>query len=108
MDFNSRMTHLTALKYEQVGEQQRLDDLATTEKALKEALFSISSDDAVEEWARTYERMARDGDFPIVIVPNGEVVIDENIETVAGAESFTNFENWMRWLFGSETQNISP
>jgi len=108
MDFNSRMTHLTALKYEKIGEQQRLDSLLATETALKEELYSASSDDAVEEWARTYEKLALDGDFPIVIIPDGKFVSNESVSEIDDAENFTNFENWMRWLFGSTSSNLTP
>lgn len=101
MDFNGRMTHLTALKYERIGEQQRLDELEATETALKEELYYASSDDAAEDWARSFERMARDGDFPIVILPGDEVASQVTTEETENTETFSNFENWMRWLFGT-------
>ena len=49
--------------------QARIENLESTQVALKTQIAYSGSDKAVEEWARTYERMVQPGDQVIIPLP---------------------------------------
>ena len=59
----------------------RIENLKSTQVALETQIAFAKSDKAVEEWARTYERMAKPGDEIIVPLPEKEVTPEINYIT---------------------------
>ena len=70
LDFNTRMARLTHLRSQKEIEDQKLNSLLSERAALRAQIAYVTSDKAVEEWARQEGRMMMTGDF--VVVPIGD------------------------------------
>jgi cell division protein FtsB len=99
MDFNSRMTRLNHLRTQKEHEEQQLLELKLTRAALQEQIAYVSSDDAVEEWAREEGRMMLPGDIVVVPLPDASFVPESVEEELTYPEPDSNWDAWMQWLF---------
>jgi len=99
MDFNSRMTRLTHLRAQKENEEQRLIELKLTRATLREQIAYVSSNVAVEEWAREEGRMMLPGDIIVVPLPDASFVPEFVEEEVVYTEPESNWDAWMQWLF---------
>jgi cell division protein FtsB len=99
MDFNARMTRLNHLRTQKEHEEQQLLELKLTRAKLQDQIAYVSSDEAVEEWAREEERMMQPGDIVVVPLPDASFVPEVIEEEVTYPEPESNWDAWMQWLF---------
>jgi cell division protein FtsB len=99
MDFNARMTRLNNLRTQKEREEQQLLDLKLTRARLQEQIAYVSSDEAVEEWAREEGRMMQPGDTVVISLPDASFVPESVEEEVTYPQPESNWDAWMQWLF---------
>ena len=99
LDFNTRMARLTHLRSQKEIEEQKLNSLLSERAALRAQIAYVTSDKAVEEWARQEGRMMMTGDFVVVPIGdssfNAEPVEEETTSFILSS----NWDAWMHWLF---------
>jgi cell division protein FtsB len=99
LDFNTRMARLTHLRSQKEIEEQKLNILLSERAALRAQIAYVTSDKAVEEWARQEGRMMMSGDFVVVPIGdssfNAEPVEEETTTFILSS----NWDAWMHWLF---------
>lgn len=71
-----------------------MENLTATQMALETQIAFSNSDKAVEEWARTYERMAKPEDQIIIPVPEKETTPEVNY---IPTPTPTGDQNWQIW-----------
>ena len=97
--FSNRIAEFTRLSAQEGVEAARITQLASTQSYLSEQIAYVTSEAAVEEWAREEARMAQQGDFPVVpLNPNGEGTEFAQDQPVAD-QQYSNFQVWLNWLF---------
>ena len=100
MDFNNRMTTMFRLNNEEAGVQTRISDLKATQVKLEDQIAYATSEIALEEWAREDNRMIKEGDYPIILLPPGDYSFEPTptpeVETVLPSR----IEIWQELLFG--------
>ncbi len=101
MDFNSRMTRLNHLRAQKEREKQQLLELKLTRVELQNQIAYMSSDEAVEEWAREEGRMIQPGDTVVVPLPDASYMPEVIKEEVTFPQPESNWDAWMQWLFFS-------
>ena len=101
MGLNSRLSEYFQLNSQKNEMQARIENLESTQVALKTQIAYSTSEKAVEEWARTYERMVQPGDQVIIPLPPDNVTPEINYLATIEPE---NTENWQIWwdLFFSD------
>jgi cell division protein FtsB len=99
LDFNTRMARLTHLRSQKEIEEQKLNSLLSERAVLRAQIAYVTSDRAVEEWARQEGRMMMTGDFVVVPIGdssfNAEPVEEETTSYILSS----NWDAWMHWLF---------
>lgn len=80
--------------------EKRINSLEATSAALETEITYAKSEKAVEEWARTYERMAQEGDKVIVPLPPMNVTPEVNLLPTPEVEDHQNWEIWWELIFG--------
>ena len=98
MDLNSRMVHMVQLRAEMEAELAKVNELKAIEAVLDEQIKYAESDDIVEKWARQENWMQREGDFIIMLIPNGEPPQEMFVQTSAPQQQLENWEAWKLWL----------
>ena len=78
MGLNSRLSEYFQLTAQKNEMEARIENLESTQVALKTQIAYSGSEKAVEEWARTYERMVQPGDQVIIPLPPGNVTPEIN------------------------------
>ena len=92
MGLNSRLAEYFQLTGQRNQMTDRIENLESTQAALETKIAYAESDKAVEEWARTYERMIQSGDQIIIPLSPQEVTPEINyLETPTPSQE----ENWM-------------
>lgn len=101
MGLNSRLSEYFRLTSQKNEMEIRIERFESTQVALKTQIAYSGSEKAVEEWARTYERMVQPGDQVIIPLPPDNVTPDINYLSTPEPEKS---ENWRIWwdLFFSE------
>lgn len=98
MDLNSRMVHMLQLRGERDAEVARVEELLAEEAELDTKIAYAQSDEIVAEWARNQNFMQQEGDFVVVILPNGEPMPEQITEVEQEKPDLTNWEAWRLWL----------
>ena len=94
MGLNSRLSEYFQLTSQRKEMQARITNLEATQFMLQTQIAYSGSEKAVEEWARTYERMVQPGDQVIIPLPPKDVTPEVSyLETPTPDES----ENWQIW-----------
>jgi cell division protein FtsB len=100
MDLNTRLSEL-ARKNDQLSQvQTEVRQLERTEEALEQRVAYVTSEAAVEAWARDQGHMARPGDVVVIPMPQeGELPTFEAtpLPTIAPVE---NWEIWQVLILG--------
>lgn len=100
MDFNNRLTTMFRLNNEEAGLQTRISDLKATQVKLEDQIAYATSEIALEEWAREDNRMIKEGDHPIILLPPSDYSFEPTptpqVETVLPSR----IEIWQELLFG--------
>ncbi len=101
MGLNSSLSEYFQLTDQRNQMEKRIENLEATQYALETQIAYAKSDKAVEEWARTYERMVQPGDQVIIPLPPKNVTPEINYLATPAPE---NNENWQIWwdLFFSD------
>ncbi len=101
MGLNSSLSEYFQLTAQKNEMEVRIENLEFTQVALKTQIAYSGSEKAVEEWARTYERMIQPGDQVIIPLPPDNVTPEFNYLATPEPEKS---ENWLIWwdLFFSD------
>ena len=98
MDLNNRMVHMIQLRGELEAEQVRLAELEAIKANLDRKIDEANSDEAVAAWARQENWLQKDGDFVVVIVPDGSFEVEEEAPAETTTEEYDNWDAWKLWL----------
>ena len=80
--------------------QKRIEYLESTSEALKNEIAFANSEKAVEEWARTYERMGEEGDQMIIPLPPQETTPEISYFPTAIPQEVEKWQIWWQLIFG--------
>ena len=100
MGLNSRLSEYFQLTGQRKEMQARIEKLESTKVALETQIAYAGSEKAVEEWARTYERMVQPGDQVIIPLPPGDVTPEINYLATPEPENGENWQIWWDLFFG--------
>jgi cell division protein FtsB len=99
MGLNSRLSEYFQLSSQKNEMKARIENLESTQVALKTQIAYSGSDKAVEEWARTYERMVQPGDQVIIPLPPENVTPEINYLATSEPEKTENWQIWWDLFF---------
>ena len=100
LGLNTRLAEYFQLTSQKKEMQTRIKNLDATRVALQTQIAYSSSEKAVEEWARTYERMVQPGDQVIIPLPPPDSTHEVNyLATPENAEN-KNWQIWWDLFFG--------
>jgi len=99
MGLNSRLSEFFQLTSQRKEMQTRIKNLESTQVALQTQIAYSGSDKAVEEWARTYERMVQPGDQVIIPLPPKDVTPEINYLATSVPEKSENWQIWWDLFF---------
>ena len=94
MDFNTRLENLNRLNDQREVVREQATQAMQTELAMRTAVAYATSDQAVEDWARSEGRYQKPGDQPVVPLgqPGSEPVISSTPTPFP-----TPKPNWLIW-----------
>jgi hypothetical protein len=94
MDFNTRLENLNRLNDQREVAREQATQAMQTELAMRTAVAYATSDQAVEDWARSEARYQKPGDQPVVPLgqPGSEPVISSTPTPIP-----TPKPNWLIW-----------
>jgi len=94
MDFNTRLENLNRLNDQREVVREQATQAMQTELAMRTAVAYATSDQAVEDWARSDGHYQKPGDQPVVPIgqPGSEPVISSTPTPVP-----TPKPNWLVW-----------
>jgi hypothetical protein len=94
MDFNTRLENLNRLNDQREVVREQATQAMQTELAMRTAVAYATSDQAVEDWARSEARYQKPGDQPVVPLgqPGSEPVISSTPTPIP-----TPKPNWLIW-----------
>jgi hypothetical protein len=94
MDFNTRLENLNRLNDQREVVREQATQAMQTELAMRTAVAYATSDQAVEDWARSEGRYQKPGDQPVVPLgqPGSEPVISSTPTPIP-----TPKPNWLIW-----------
>ncbi|MEJ2758211.1 MAG: hypothetical protein P8046_06975 [Anaerolineales bacterium] len=98
MDLNSRMVHMLQLRGERDAELEKVNELLVEEAALDKKIEYAQSDEIVAEWARNQNMMQQEGDFVVVVIPNGEPLVEPETLVQEPEPNRSNWDAWKLWL----------
>ncbi|MBN1453776.1 MAG: septum formation initiator family protein [Anaerolineales bacterium] len=102
VDFNSRLEKLDRLNRQAVITRAEATQVSLTRVALETQVSNASSDQIVEEQARSEGHMIQEGDHPVSILGDeGEPVLT-NIEPTPIPTPKPNWQLWWDLFFGEE------
>ncbi len=100
LGLNTRISEFFRLTGQRDEMTQRIELLKGTQTALETQIAYAASDKAVEEWARTYEKMNQPGDQIIIPLPEKEMTPVISYLPSPQPEATENWQIWMELLFG--------
>lgn len=101
LEFNRRLEELNMLNAQSRLVQMQGTQAIQTQLALQTQVAYASSEDAVEEWARTDGHYIRDGDLPVVPVGEpGAAPIAASTPTPVPTQP-SNWQVWWDLFFGN-------
>ena len=100
LGLNSRIAEYLRLTGQREEMMQRIENLEATQATLKTEIAYANSDKAVEEWARTFERMVQPGDQVIIPLPPKDFTPDINYLATPAPPVGQNWQIWWELLFG--------
>jgi cell division protein FtsB len=100
LGLNARISEYFRLTGQRDEMAQRIELLQGTQTALETQIAYSASEKAVEEWARTYEKMIQPGDQIIIPLPEKEITPEISYLPSPQPEETENWKIWMELLFG--------
>lgn len=101
-DLNYRLQRIQQLESEAEKMRQRVTQLAQTQTQLQNALAYATSDQAVEEWARREGNYIREGDHPVVPLPQPGATLPVPLTPTPTPSPQSNPELWWELFFGKQ------
>ena len=98
MDLNSRMVHMLQLRGERDTELAKVDELLAVEADLDKKIEYAQSDEMVAEWARNQNMMQQEGDYIVVVIPNGEPLNEPEALVHEQSPDRSHWDSWKLWL----------
>lgn len=102
VDFNSRLEELDRLNRQAEITRLEATQVASTKIAFETQVANASSDQKVEEEARSNAGMIQDGDHPVVVLGDGSEVPLENPGPTPVPTRKPNWQLWWDLYFGGE------
>ncbi len=99
MDLNTRLSDLRRLSIQRDQMQTDVYQLEETKASLMKQLAYATSEVAVEEWARVYNRLAQPGDQIIIPMESGGVTPTPVIVETPVARDVQKWEVWKALFF---------
>jgi len=99
-EFNTRLEELNRLSEQRRTVQQQATQAAQTQIALETRVAYATSDQAVEEWARSEGHYIQEGDQPVVPVGQPGSTPAEISTPIPAATPMTNWQTWWNLFFG--------
>ena len=100
LGLNARLSEFFRLTSQRKEMRSRIEDLEATSEALQTEIAFAKSEKAVEEWARTYERMGEEGDQMVIPLPPKEITPETNYFPTAIPADSENWQIWWELIFG--------
>ena len=100
MNLNSRLNEYFRLTGERDRMSTQVSDLRATKIALETQVAYATSDEAVEEWARSEAHMAQPGDQVIVALTPDNQAAPPVVEVTPTLPVVENWEVWWALFFG--------
>ncbi len=100
LEFNRRVEELNTLNNQYSLMQAQGTQEIQTQAALNTQVAYAGSDSAVEEWARVDGHYVRDGDLPVVPIPQPGAPPVEASTPVPTPTPMQNWEVWWELFFG--------
>jgi len=99
LGLNSRLSEYFRLTGQKKEMELRIENLSSTQVALQTQIAYADSEKAVEEWARTFERMVLPGDQPIIPHPLENVTPEIHYLDTPQPDDEQNWEIWWELFF---------
>ena len=100
IDFNRRMEELDGLTAKLNSVRAEGTSIMQTQAALKTQVAFATSDQAVEQWARS-NKMARAGEQPVQLEPSGTVTATPVPAPVTQTQALPTWRIWWELFFGA-------
>ncbi|MGE5378659.1 MAG: FtsB family cell division protein [Bacteroidota bacterium] len=100
LEFNRRLEELNTLNNQYGLMQAQATQEIQTQAALNTQVAYAGSDSAVEEWARVDGHYVRDGDLPVVPIPQPGAPPVEASTPVPTPTPVQNWQVWWELFFG--------
>ena len=100
LGLNTRLSEFFRLTSQRNEMAKRIVDLEYTSEALENEIAFANSEKAVEEWARTYEKMGEEGDQIIIPIPPQEITPEISFFPTAVPQDIENWQIWWQLIFG--------
>jgi hypothetical protein len=100
LEFNRRLEELNTLNNQYELMQAQATQSIQTQAALNTQVAYAGSDSAVEEWARVDGHYVRDGDLPVVPIPQPGAPPVEASTPVPTPTPMQNWQVWWELFFG--------
>jgi hypothetical protein len=100
LEFNRRLEELNTLNNQYGLMQAQATQEIQTQAALNTQVAYAGSDSAVEEWARVDGHYVRDGDLPVVPIPQPGAPPVEASTPVPTPTPMQNWQVWWELFFG--------
>lgn len=98
---NSSVSEYFRLTGQRNQMEARIQNLEATQYALETQIAYAASDKAVEEWARTYQRYAQEGDQVIIPVSPQEATPVPHYLATPAPNDEENWKIWWELFFGN-------
>lgn len=102
VDFNSRLEELDRLNRQAEITRLEATQVASTKIAFETMVANATSDQKVEEEARSNAGMILEGDHPVVVLGDGSEAPLENPEPTSLPTPKPNWQLWWDLYFGEE------
>lgn len=100
LGLNSRISEYFQLTGQRDEMRLRIENLESTRIALETEMAYANSEKAVEEWARTFERMVQSGDQVIIPLSPHNVTPETNYLATPTPKTDEKWQIWWELLFG--------
>lgn len=100
LGLNSRISEYFRLTGQRDEMRLRIQNLDATQVALETEIAYANSNKAVEEWARTFERLVQPGDQMIIPLPPKDFTPETHYLSTPTPQTDEKWQIWWELLFG--------
>ena len=102
MDFNARLEDLNRLKKQAAIVSVQATQAIQTQEALQTEVAYASSDQAVQDWARSEGHYVKPGDQPLVPIGQPGINPIQSLEPTPIPTPMSNWQVWWNLFFGDQ------